>query len=505
MLFTFSALPVFLLITAILSLSLCVYALCAQKTAFSRHYAGLMFCSTVYALGYGLELASPNLQTMQAMLRIQYLGIPFIPYFWVGLACSYLEPGGLPRHWHWGLLTLSLAIFALTQTNPLHHLYYAQMAYQRLDGLAIAHTQKGSLYWANIAYLDLGTVIGVLLLFRAWRQAMPLYRTQAMLLLAGSLLPWMFHLIYVMGAAPDGVDIAPFGIAATGVTFAIATLRHRILNIQPLARDLVLDGIAEGVVVLDSKLRIIDFNRAATMLLPPLDVSMIGCDYAQLTDDADIASVDQQVIIKNERQLEIRRSELKNRHGHSIGIALLIQDVTEKMAMIEDLRQLAAFDELTGCYNRRHLLELSARALLLAQRYQQPLSLIILDIDDFKKINDLHGHPMGDKLLSHVANTLRYRLRATDILGRYGGDEFIIVLPLTTGPQGFEIAAQLRTSCATECDVQLSLGVAEREPGCVGFDDLLKNADFALYQAKNAGKNRAMLYPLSCSSDKPIY
>ena len=86
-----------------------------------------------------------------------------------------------------------------------------------------------------------------------------------MLLLAGSLLPWMFHLIYVMGAAPDGVDIAPFGIAATGVTFAIATLRHRILNIQPLARDLVLDGIAEGVVVLDSKLRIIDFNRAATM------------------------------------------------------------------------------------------------------------------------------------------------------------------------------------------------------------------------------------------------
>ena len=232
---------------------------------------------------------------------------------------------------------------------------------------------------------------------------------------------------------------------------------------------------------------------------------MIGCDYAQLTDDADIASVDQQVIIKNERQLEIRRSELKNRHGHSIGIALLIQDVTEKMAMIEDLRQLAAFDELTGCYNRRHLLELSARALLLAQRYQQPLSLIILDIDDFKKINDLHGHPMGDKLLSHVANTLRYRLRATDILGRYGGDEFIIVLPLTTGPQGFEIAAQLRTSCATECDVQLSLGVAEREPGCVGFDDLLKNADFALYQAKNAGKNRAMLYPLSCSSDKPIY
>lgn len=485
-----SALTVFLLVTALFCLVLGIAALRQPPTPFARYFAGLMLAATAYAAGYGLELAAPDLATMKAMLRIEYLGIPFIPFCWIGLAYAYLQPGGLPPPARRLLLATSLAMLLVTQTNALHRLYYVQLDYRQVAGLAIAHTLKGPLYWVNIAYLDLGAALGVLLLFRAWRVAIPLYRRQALMLLGGSLLPWSFHLIYQLGGAPLGIDITPFGIAATGAAFAIATLRHRVLSILPLARDLVLDGIAEGVVVLDSRDRIVDFNRAARTLLPGLDLSSIGTDGSGL-----IGPPGTPVPVLRDlggRQLELRVSALTDRNGRKLGAVLLIQDVSEKVALIGELRQLATVDSLTGCFNRRHLFELCQHEVRVAQRYRRPLSLIILDLDDFKSVNDSGGHPAGDRLLRRVAETLRGRLRDTDMLGRYGGDEFIVLLPETPGAAALAIASALGTQCTETCGVGLSLGVAE-----LGADadqaDLLARADSALYQAKHAGKGRAVL------------
>lgn len=498
MLFNFEALSVFLLITALLSLVLAISALFQPKTPFVCHYAGLMLAAAAYAAGYGLELASSDLGGMLAMLRLQYLGIPFVPYFWVGLAYSYLEPGGLPRRWNLFLLAVALLVLLVTQTNNLHHLYYTQIDYVRINGLAIARSSKGVLYWCTIAYLNLWSAVGVMLLFRAWRQAIPLYRRQALLLLAGSLLPWGFHLLYQLGDAPIGIDMSPFGISATGILFTVAALRHRVLSVLPLARDLVLDGIAEGVVVLDTRGCIIDFNRAATLLLPKLDLSLIGRDCADLIDPK------QQGIVvlppqrgEEGRKIELRCDRLRDRRGREVGSVLLVQDISEKMAMIEELRQLATTDSLTGCYNRRFLFELCQQLARSARRDGRPLSLIILDIDDFKIINDRDGHPAGDLLLSRVSAILRNGLRASDALGRYGGDEFIVVLPETAGPVALHVAEKLAKACATECGVCLSLGVAQLLEQGEGVDDLLSRADLALYRAKSEGKNRAQLDPAS--------
>lgn len=424
-------------------------------------------------------------------MHVQYLGIPFMAYFWVGLAYSYLEPGGLPRSWNLFLSGMAVTMLLIAQTQLDHSLYYAHLDYVRVGGLAIAHRRKGVLYWWMIAYLNVWTATGVLLLFRAWHQSIPLYRRQAFMLLAGSLLPWGFHLLYQAGWAPEGIDIAPFGIAGAGMVFAIAAMRHRALNVLPLARDLVLDSIAEGVVVLDLRRRIIDFNRAATVLLPGLDLRLIGHDCSLLLDP------DQDGLVTpagaGARQLEVRRNVLRDRRGLAVGTVLLIQDMTEKMAMIDALRQLATTDSLTGCDNRRHLFERCQQAVRAARRYRRPLSLIILDIDDFKQINDREGHPAGDALLRRVAAVLQGGLREADALGRYGGDEFIIVLPETTGPAALASARHLAGACAAECGVRLSLGVAELQPGGEGYDELLTRADQALYRAKSAGKGRAAL------------
>lgn len=434
---------------------------------------------------------------MWAMLRIQYLGIPFVPFFWVGLAWSYLEPRGMPDRWKWLLLSLSSLFFFLFQSNPLHLDFYTSLEFSRHDGMTISITRKGLYYWLNIAYLNISTALGVILLFRAWRQAIPLYRKQALMLLAGSLLPWLFHLMYQLGLSPHGIDLSPFGIAATGAAFAVATLRHSVLNILPLARDIVFDSIAEGVIVLDSRHRIIDFNRAATAFFPQLGHGLIGADCSHISDSSDfshaIQTQKQFIHVSGPKQLEIRRYALNDKRGDIAGAALLIQDISEKQALIEELRKLASIDELTGVYNRRHLIDLSTREVHLARRHRHPLSVIILDLDDFKAINDRNGHLAGDQLLREIASNLRRQLRTTDILGRYGGDEFIITLPETTGINAKLIGEKLIHSCLAECGAKLSLGISDVN-GNETFNDLLKNADTALYQSKTAGKNRVTLY-----------
>lgn len=493
-----SALSVFLFITALLSFWLGVYALRQQITPFARYYAGLMFSGTAYALGYSLELCTQDAMHMWAMLRIQYLGIPFVPFFWIGLAWSYLEPRGMPERWRWLLLGISGTLFLAFQSNPLHSAFYTWLEFTRHDGITISHAGKGVFYWLNIAYLNIGTSIGVALLFRAWQQAIPLYRKQALLLLAGSLLPWAFHLLYQLGLSPRGIDMSPFGLAATGAAFAVASLRHRVFNVLPLARDIVFDSIAEGVIVLDSRHCIIDFNRAATRLFPRLGLSLIGANYSTLSDDADFASAISTtkpfVHAADKRHLEIRSYPLQGNSETRVGTALLIQDISEKQILIEELRKLASIDELTQVCNRRHLIELSTREIQLAARHGRPLSVIILDVDDFKAINDRHGHLAGDQMLREVARTLRKQLRTTDILGRYGGDEFIICLPETPGSHAHLIADKLGLACAQECGAHLSFGVADISPSAQNFADLLKNADWALYQSKRAGKNRVTLF-----------
>lgn len=492
------ALSIFLLISGAICVWLAVHAWQQPRSAFARNFVGLMLCATLYAVGYGLELAAPDLAWMQGMLRLQYLGLPFVPVFWTGMAWAYLEPRGMPRHWQGLLLLLSGLIFIVFQSDALHSLYYASIALEMRNGIAIAVTVKGPVYWLYIAYLNLATAFGVLLLFRAWRQAMPLYRRQALLLLAGSALPWTFHLLYQLGLSPHGIDLGPFGMAAAGLAFGLAALRHQVLSVLPLARDLVFDSIAEGVIVLDTRGRIIDFNQPAQRFFPQLGPALLGADCTQLAAGEDFAAAIQtrESFIHPDRhlQLEIRRHPLNDPQSRRQGTALLISDVTEKMRLLAELREHASIDALTGCCNRRHLVERAEHEVTRALRHQRPLALIILDVDDFKIINDQRGHLGGDDTLRQLAQQLRSRLRSSDILGRYGGDEFVIVLPETGGASALRIAQSLVEHCAAQCDIGLSMGVAGLDTTLPSFTDLLRSADQALYDAKTQGKRRVSLY-----------
>ena len=182
-------------------------------------------------------------------------------------------------------------------------------------------------------------------------------------------------------------------------------------------------------------------------------------------------------------------------------IFLSVNDVTEVVNYEEQLVELNRKDPLTEVYNRRFFEQKLQEEFSRSRRHKRPLSLIMIDLDHFKRINDQHGHQVGDQALRAFAARLLARIRKTDILARYGGEEFAILVPETTGPSALILANDLRSITSEErwrcCDVDLqmtiSIGIAEECAEMPNHEALLKKADEALYEAK-AGRNRAILY-----------
>lgn len=181
------------------------------------------------------------------------------------------------------------------------------------------------------------------------------------------------------------------------------------------------------------------------------------------------------------------------------GLCGISTDITEMELLKEQLEQQANHDYLTGLCNRRYFLEQGKNEIVRAQRHGTPLSLLMLDIDHFKNINDTHGHKAGDIALQKLSNILRHTLRTIDILGRIGGEEFAILLPETELQQAAVIAERLRALVAAtplELDDGMppqhftaSIGVTALNGGISDIDGMLHKADSALYQAKTSGRN----------------
>jgi two-component system cell cycle response regulator len=173
----------------------------------------------------------------------------------------------------------------------------------------------------------------------------------------------------------------------------------------------------------------------------------------------------------------------------------------QAMADKEKLERLANFDSLTGLYNRRAILGKLRELINLANRYKEDFGLIMLDIDHFKRVNDRYGHLTGDEVLEKIATIICRNIRETDIVGRYGGEEFIIILPKTNLASAWVVAERLRSiiekaemkdSAGNVFTITVSQGLAGWERG---EDDhsLISRADEALYKAKEKGRNRVQI------------
>lgn len=174
--------------------------------------------------------------------------------------------------------------------------------------------------------------------------------------------------------------------------------------------------------------------------------------------------------------------------GSSIGIAL------SNAQLYEDTKSFSLHDPLTGLANRRFLRIQMDKSFDLAKRYSQALSVIMIDVDHFKEYNDTYGHIEGDRMLARIAGVLLKEARKADYVFRYGGEEFLIILPETDSEMAVKAAERLRRSVESEAGITISLGVAAITGFVQGKEELIANSDKALYLAKQNGRNRVELY-----------
>lgn len=209
----------------------------------------------------------------------------------------------------------------------------------------------------------------------------------------------------------------------------------------------------------------------------PLKENLLTGDFHIIEADG---AFDGKIITIKHKVIELRRKKY---------ILEIFEDITESIT-----------DELTGCFNRRKLKEDLKEELERAERYKNNLSVLMLDIDWFKEYNDFHGHQMGDKLLVRLVRTLSYNIRFTDKLYRYGGEEFVVLLPETREAEAKEVAEKLRSKVAEKkfegakksqpnMIVSISVGIASYPKNGTTSKELILAADSAMYEAKTSGKN----------------
>ncbi|MEN8172775.1 MAG: histidine kinase N-terminal 7TM domain-containing protein [Chloroflexota bacterium] len=201
----------------------------------------------------------------------------------------------------------------------------------------------------------------------------------------------------------------------------------------------------------------------------------------------------------------------KNHARLANAFASQVAIVLENARLYEETHRLAITDSLTNTFNRRHFLTLATREYERACRYQRPLSLIMMDLDRFKEINDTYGHIVGDQVLQTITKICKENLRDTDIIGRYGGEEFTILLPETPGRKHGDTESINSAEAVSErlrymientpiktvnnmINITVSIGIAELHSDCDSIQTLIDYADQALYQAKRSGRNQVVLW-----------
>ncbi len=198
-----------------------------------------------------------------------------------------------------------------------------------------------------------------------------------------------------------------------------------------------------------------------------------------------------------------RGSQLRRDAQESmLGFLLIQEKLVLEQKLKEQIEAQARTDDLTGVFNRRHFVELAERELERARRYHRPFTLLMIDIDHFKTINDTRGHSTGDVALQGVARVIGETLRSTDIFGRLGGEEFAVALVETGKAEAAEVARRI---CAAVAETEIaapkggpvrltvSIGMTQLDGRSIGFDGVLNEADQAMYSAKQSGRNRVMI------------
>ena len=307
-----------------------------------------------------------------------------------------------------------------------------------------------------------------------------------------------------------GFDFTALGFALSALLLHDGVLRSGLLEVTPVIRHRVVEQLSDGVVIVDRRGRIIDFNPAAAEIFaipPQTSLNQPAGDFikTQLLPDLLNGRRSSAEITLGARAYHVAATSLSSEEDRPLEVALVFRDITARRnaetalnKIKQEMERYAHTDSLTGLANRRFFMQRLNEESERVKRGTQPLSVLVFDMDFFKRVNDTYGHAIGDRVLQVIASVTLEVKRISDIAARIGGEEFAMLLPDTDQPGAVKLAQRLRRTISEQIigdangrpiRVTASIGVATMSGTDRSLDQILTHADHALYRAKDAGRN----------------
>lgn len=484
--------------------------ICGRQQRVAIPFFVLLLVSSIYAFAYGFELGAHDARGFYECFRLKYVGVTFVPFAFLYLALVFTTPGRkVPRGLLAAAFALSAGFLALVETNDVHRLFFSSIGVSDAAPFPTAAIVPGPFFLALTAYYVLSMAVCAVLYIARFFRAGSIERGRLALMIASSVLALVELALAIAGKIPWNLDGGPFLLMIISGFMAYGILRVGLFDIAAIARKKVFRAMDEAVFVLLSDFEILDCNPAASFFFPDIDKAVPGANlhtvlprFASFCSELPVDGIGAfEVEVADEiRHLSVNKIGIAGSREAPDGIALIVRDITEERKRLLMLEELATRDDLTGILNRRQWTHLAEREYARSRRNGMPISVLMIDIDRFKEINDTWGHAAGDDALRLITKEIADNLRITDCFGRLGGEEFAILLPETDPETAALTAERLRAAVASvelgiegrPVSVTISLGIAslfhdDEDPS---FESVLVRADGALYRAKQNGRNR---------------
>lgn len=489
------------------------YFFSKARTNYRKVFSALTLCIGIYLFGFLMIINSSNLQEMVYWNQFQYLGVPFISVLWLVVALFYTKTiYSLKNRLIILLFSVPIATVFIRLTNPLHHLFYKSLEMRQIYEYSALYMVRGPWYYVNISYTALCLFLAILIYHLEHIKNRAKHTgPQFMVFILASLLPLIGVSLILSTCKEQGIDYVALTMPVSLIIINYGILKYDFLEIKTLARETIFENNTAAMIILEPGLGIIDYNKAALNFFKVLNISLdeypiwhIPYQESELPKFFKDESIrDFSLIIDGkEHFFEIDSVLLNDPPGKNTRILKSIRDITKEKRMQKKLKVLATIDSLSGLYNRAEFMELAQDEFIGSKRNNKELSLLMIDIDHFKIVNDTFGHAAGDEVIRKLGNIIRDNFRKTDIVGRLGGDEFAVLLKSASIEEAEKSAKKLlKTIGETEIvyeeekiNITISIGAATTS-GTANNDieNVLKLADAALYEAKTEGRNRIII------------
>jgi len=491
----------FLALTAIIT---AIYGSLQREANHSLYVILLSLVITFFALGSLLVLGSNSAETAFMGFRIQHIGLPFVGALWFSYTMDVCGNGIKKKSAVILLMALPVIIsLGVTAGDPLR-LFIHSLSYCRGGVLPYVTGNFTLLYCVGLLHVYVFNFASSILIIRKMlKHSSEQSKPRLFVHLCAGMLPFLVGIIMVVFDLPYKREAVSAVLCISSIMLNMYLFKTGVFRIVTKAKYQLFESIQDGIVIVNNRNEYMDSNDMAKQIFPILAEAESGASIWGMEGISPILSNltgngGKFTSASAPKHYRLTRSELLEDHRY-IGSTFMIYDITELEELNMKLIELATTDELTQVNNRRNFFSLAEGMVDTMARLKTEVCVAMLDIDDFKKVNDAYGHLFGDEVLKALAARCKALLRHSDILGRYGGEEFAIVLygmdPDSTKRRLEHIRQSLSEMEIRQGDIKTNITVSI---GCapVNYEtgrplhDAILQADIALYKAKHDGKNK---------------